>query len=424
MSRRTKGDGTLFKRGDGYWVGGVTIDVNGKPTQKRVYSKTRNEAIRKLRELRKQIDAGQIPGTTTIKLEKWLDTWLHTIKKPEVDPTTFRSYEASVRLYIKPTLGRKRLDKLSTDDVRQMHTTLQTASPKGDGSTRNAQKAHQVLGMALTSAMAELGLTRNVADLVGMPKHLPKKPVSFPPEVALHVMTVAEASCDEMWAARWKCGFLTGKRECELLGLTWDRVDLTNYELDISWQLQELTKVHGCGEPTLDAKYPKGLRYPCGKKKVSFCPDAGWDFPVGFEYEVCEGNLVWTRPKSRNTQDVAIPIIPPLDSILERMLDHGTNPHNLVFHHPDGKPITQSQDQKAWQRLLKAANVPHVGQHTLRRTAATLMRKADVDEQTRMELFGHASVDVQRRYAGPDLQRHREAMGKLADILAPQDLDT
>lgn len=52
------------------------------------------------------------------------------------------------------------------------------------------------------------------------------------------------------------------------------------------------------------------------------------------------------------------------------------------------------------------------------------MRAAQVDEQTRMELFGHASTDVQRLYAGAELEHHRAAMGKLADILAsPVDLD-
>lgn len=419
MARRSPGDGTLFQRkSDLLWIAGYTVLIDGKPVQKRVSSKTRNGAIQKRKELKKQLDAGIMPGAIGIRLDKWLDHWLETIKKPKVDPTTYRYYELSVRVYVKPTIGHIRLDRLTTGDVRRMHTVLQRKS------SRTAQKAHQTLSVALSDAMAELELPRNVAILVGLPLHIPKRRFAYTPKQALHIMAVADSSCDEFWAARWRAGFMTGKRECELLGLTWDRVDLGEDLLDFSWQLQELTKVHRCGNPTPDPTYPKGQRYPCGKKRVSFCPHAEWDFPVGFEYELCEGNLVWTKPKTAATEKVDLPIVAPLHNIFERLLaNDAPNPHNLVFRHPDGAPIAQRRDQKGWKQLLQTAGVKHVGQHTLRRTTATLMRAAAVDEQTRMELFGHASTDMARRYADPNLARHREAMGLLADILAPQELD-
>lgn len=44
---------------------------------------------------------------------------------------------------------------------------------------------------------------------------------------------------------------MTGRRECEILGLTWDRVGVKHDVLDISWQFRELKKVHRCGAPHL-----------------------------------------------------------------------------------------------------------------------------------------------------------------------------
>lgn len=404
--RRSPGDGTLFKRKDGLWVAGFTVEGQ----RYRTTAKSRNEALLKRRELRTQVEAGIRVKGGKAKLSTWLDSWLE-IHRPKVDPETWRSYETSVRLHIKPAIGDKQLDKLTPDHVRDMLTTIQKTSP------RAAQKAYTTLRLALGVAFAERKIAWNPAAVVDKPKHTPKRDPAFTVQEALHIMTTAENTCDETWAARWKAGFMTGKREGEILGLTWDRVDLDQDLLDISWQLQEMDKVHGCGEPN-------GDDYPCGKKRVSFCPGAHWNFPNGFEYEECERALVWTRPKTKATQEQPIPIIAPLHDILVALKEaDGPNPHNLVFHYPDGKAISPSQDQKAWRRLLQAAGVPHRKQHTLRRTAATLMRSAQVDEQTRQELFGHSGEDVQRIYAGPTADTHRLAMGKLADLLTPQDLD-
>nr|WP_068893656.1 tyrosine-type recombinase/integrase [Klebsiella pneumoniae] len=74
-----------------------------------------------------------------------------------------------------------------------------------------------------------------------------------------------------------------------------------------------------------------------------------------------------------------------------------------------------------WREVFRAAGLigpseslaPHVARHT----TSTLLRSAGVDEQTRMEILGHASVDAQRIYAHADRQRHMEAMGNLAALL-------
>lgn len=405
VTRRPPGDGTIFKRGDGLYVAGFTVDGR----QHRVTAKNRNRAIEKRRELKAQLDAGIRVSGGRAKLSAWLERWLE-IHQPRVDPETFRSYETAVRLYINPTIGAKRLDKLTPDHVRDMIATLQETSP------RNAQKAYTTLRLALKQAHAERKIAWNPAAVVDRPKHTATQAPAFTAKEALHIMAVAERHCDEVWAARWKAGFMTGKRECEILGLTWDRVDLDNDMLDISWQLQELKKLHGCGE-AVDGKYS------CGKQRVSFCPSAHWKFNPDFEHIPCERSLVWTRPKTKATQEQPIPIIKPLHEALEQLQGREPNPHNLVFTHPGGKAISQSQDQKAWRQLLVLAGMPHRRQHTLRRTAVTLLSTAQVDEATRMSLFGHTTVEVHRLYADTDIAQLKAAMDKLGDAYTPHDLD-
>lgn len=418
--RRSPGDGTIFKRkSDGLWVGGIELQTaDGKRRQKRVAAKTRNEVVAKLRELRKQIDAGLAIGTASVNLDKYMETWLTDVHWRRAKPSTYPGDERTVRNYIIPFIGKIRLDRLTPQHIRDMIKALQeTSSDTRKASTRSAQKAYRILHGALEQAVKDGLIARNPAAAVDEPKHVANRPPAFDNTTAIHIMNTADQISSEMWSARWKTGFMTGLREAEVLGLEWDRVDLGADAIVASWQLQEFKKVHGCGDPV------DGV-YPCGKVRVSFCPQAHWKLPPGLVYRECERSLLWTKPKSKKS-DRDIPIIPPLHAALEQLKanDTGPNPHNLVFHHPDGSPFTPSQDQKAWRGLLIAAEVPHKGQHSLRRTAATLLRGAQVDEQTRMDLFGHASADVQRLYAGPEWQRQKEAMGKLADMLTPQDLD-
>jgi integrase len=406
--RRSPGDGHVFKRADGMWIGGVELPTtDGKRRQKRVSSKSRNDCLRKKRELEAAIKAGIVVGTGKVKVGNYLDDWLEKVHKYRCKPSTFPGDVRTARLYIKPHIGGKRLDQLTPVEVRDMIDTLRQDSP------RKAEKAYQLLRSALDQAVKDGMVMRNVVDAVDRPRHKAEVHPAFTPTQSLHIIRTAEVSCDETGAARWAAGFMTGLRESELLGLEWHRVDLSNDLLDVSWQLQQLQKSHGCGDPDDAGKYP------CGKVRMSFCPQAHWKFNDDLEYRLCVGNSVWTPPKSQRS-DRGVPIIAPLHLILARLkeADTGPNPHNLVFHHPDGSPITQSQDQKAWKRLLELAKVPHAPQHTLRRTAASLLRAAQVDEQTRMDLFGHASADVQRIYAGSDLELLRAGMEKLAEILA------
>lgn len=409
--RRTRGDGGLFQRADGMWIGRVELPpMNGERRRRQVSSMDFEKAATQLRKLRRDVDDGRIAVTGNTTVEKWLHRWITEIhpnspRRPR--PTTIRDYSTSIRLHINPHIGKKRLDKLTAEHIRQMQRAI--------GPRRAAEKAHVILQKALKDAVREGMITHNVAEVVYKPTYVRVKRKSMSVELAKRVITTAYASRDESEATRWAAAFLTGARQGELLGLTWDRIDLERGVMNISWQLQQLSQVHGCGELGDGG-------WPCGKTRPGWCPQRRWDLPADFDYQVLHRSLVLTRPKTA-AGDRDVPIVAPLLTKLVALHDRqGVNPHNLVWHYPDGRPIGPREDYKSWKALLIAAEViaaadETLSMHVARHTTATLLRAAGVDEQTRMEILGHATVDSQRVYAHADHTRHLSAMSNLAELL-------
>jgi len=405
---RARGDGALFKRADGYWVGGVELapGPDGRRRVKRVVRKSRNDCMSALRDLRRDLDAGRITGAPSTSVARWLAYWESDIlPHRKIVPSTIYGYSGTVRNHIVPHLGAKRLDKLTPADIRGLYSTLQSTV-----STRAAQKADQVLRLALAAAVRDGIIGVSVMDRVDKPGHTPKDGVAFPAKTSMHIIETAVRTTGEMWGARWALGFTTGARECEVLGLEWDRVDLDRNLIEVSWQLQRQQKSHGCGEP-VDRKYP------CGKVRSSFCPQAHWQFPPGMQWRECEGTLVWTRPKTRAGIRI-IPLVPAMAEVLRRLREAGgPNPHGLVLHHPDGSPISQEQDQQAWAKLLVAAEVPHAGQHSVRHSTATLLLEAGVDVHVVQSVIGHSDIVTTRGYQHVDMELARRAWDTLGQLM-------
>ncbi|PJE23637.1 MAG: hypothetical protein CK431_10295 [Mycobacterium sp.] len=431
--RRAPGDGSFYKNAKGLWVGAITVpSTNGRQRRITVSAKDRNEARRKMREKRAQIDAGTLPTAPKMTVAQWLEHWLEDICKPRVKPKTFNYYRDAVNLHLIPHIGKKRVATLTQADVRALHRTVQAYS------SRCAVQAHQALQKALTDAEREGYVARNVAKLTDKPKHIAHDRGSLTADAARHLIKTAIDRGDPL-ATRWAAAFMTGARPGELLGLTWDRVDLERGLVDLSWQLQEFQKVHGCEVITRDGGV---ITYACGKHRAGWCPHARWDFPPGFEFTPCHGSMVWTRPKTHAGRR-AVPLAPPLLAMLRehaKMYQSATNPHQLVWHH-NGKPISPRDDREAWVAACEGAGlakrcaddavsspakrnrrrnveweIEPPALYVTRHTAATLLMAAGVPEQTRMRIMGQSSVEAHRGYVHVDHELTRAAVAELGGL--------
>lgn len=160
-------------------------------TERRItrYGHTYEEAHRKLVELQAQHHQGVPVSVNNVLVGDYLERWLQSVVSRK-RPKTYVGYRDVVRLHITPVLGKKRLTKLTTQDVRRLvaHTEqkciccvqgLDARRIEADRkccavgkccerrlSIRMVQLVHAVLRAALQHAVREELLARNVAKLV------------------------------------------------------------------------------------------------------------------------------------------------------------------------------------------------------------------------------------------------------------------
>lgn len=166
-----------------------------------------------------------------------------------------------MQLYINPHLGGKRLDRLTVRDVREwinkLAGTCQCCAQGKDAqrraerqrccatgecceaypSRRVVQAARDALRAALSHAVSEEEIAKNVASLVRVPKPRRRKIKPWSVAEASQFLADAAARDDHLFAA-WALVLCLGLRRGEVLGLTWESVDFTAGELYVDHQIQ------------------------------------------------------------------------------------------------------------------------------------------------------------------------------------------
>jgi hypothetical protein len=121
--KRASGEGSIYPYKNGFAAYVWVTTPDGDRKRKYVYGKTREETHEKWIKLHGEASKGPVQ-TRHRTVAAFLSYWLESIVKPNLAPLSYVSYEGSVRLYIVPHLGCKRLDKLTVRDVREWLTNL------------------------------------------------------------------------------------------------------------------------------------------------------------------------------------------------------------------------------------------------------------------------------------------------------------
>ncbi|MBB4917438.1 integrase [Streptosporangium saharense] len=228
--------------------------------------KTREETHEKWLKLHEMARKGPVP-TKHPALAAYLTRWLAEVIEPNREPTTYVAYEPLVRLYIIPSLGKKRLDKLTVRDVQIWLNTLPTLctccdQKKDHRRPENKRRCcavgkccrgyparstiagiRRVLRSALGNAVREELISKNVAALTTLPAagktKKKRQRVVWGVDEARRFLEHLRAIDDPLYAA-YVLILVLGLRRGEVLGLAWDCVDLGGEQLWISRQLNRV----------------------------------------------------------------------------------------------------------------------------------------------------------------------------------------
>ncbi|MFZ3569236.1 tyrosine-type recombinase/integrase [Streptomyces sp. BH097] len=258
--KRGNGEGSIYPYKNGFAAYVWVTKPDGKRARKYAYGKTRDEVHDKWLNLHAESKKGPV-ATRHRTVSVFLSYWLDSIVKPNLAPLSYVSYEGYARLYINPYLGAKRLDRLTVRDVREwlakLATVCQCCAQDKDAkrpasrqrccavgdcceaypSRRIIQASRDALRAALTHAVAEEEISKNVASLVKVPK--PRRRRIKPWSVAEAGRFLADAADrDDHLFAAWMLVLCLGLRRGEVLGLTWKSVDFENGELYVDHQIQ------------------------------------------------------------------------------------------------------------------------------------------------------------------------------------------
>ncbi|WP_199806827.1 MULTISPECIES: site-specific integrase [unclassified Streptomyces] len=258
--KRANGEGSIYPYKNGFAAYVWVTTPDGSRKRKYVYGKTREETHEKWIKLHGEASKGPV-RTRHRTVEAFLCYWLESIVKPNLAPLSYVSYEGSVRLYIAPHLGSKRLDKLTVRDVREWLTKLagicQCCAQGKDAkraparrrccavgecceaypSRRVIQAARDALRAALSHAVTEEEIGKNVASLVKVPKPRRRRIKPWSVVEAGRFLDDVLNRDDPLFAA-WVLVLCLGLRRGEVLGLTWQSIDFETGELYVDHQIQ------------------------------------------------------------------------------------------------------------------------------------------------------------------------------------------
>ncbi len=369
--RRSPGEGSVFHRPDGRWVGQVVVGHTASGARRRtVYGRTKGEVLRKLQQA--QHEAGLGPVDRRATLGAVITDWLAS-RKPRLRSSTHDNYTRILKGHT-GELWRIPVSRLTPAALERHLAALREAEAGG----RVIQYWRQLVKSVLRHAVRRGIVAVSPADGIESHPHRATVPAPWEPGEAAAFLAAAQGA---RLYPFFHLALATGLRGGELLGLQWADVDLAAATLKVRHTYARMP-----GGPELtEPKTPKSNRV------VSLDPET---------VAVLEQRQQQWRDERARAERAG--------------LWRGTD---YVFAAQDGRPVSHTWARKELVRIADAAGVRRIRLHDLRHTYATLALLAGVQVHVVSERLGHSRVSITMDVYAGVLQEQRAGAALSLDVL-------
>lgn len=356
-----------------YYVIELGKDSNGKRMQKKKRGfKTQKEAKAALNKALHELNTGTYIEPSTQKTGEYLTEWLE-FKKTTVGETTYTTYYYNLSKHILPELENITLANLKPLHIQRLYAKLLNEKKLNPNTVR---KVHTMLVNALERAVKFDMVIKNVAKLVDPPKESKSTMGVWDVDETL---TFLEDAKDSHFYLVYLIAIHTGMRQGEILGLSWDGINL---EQGIIYVKQTLSN---------DGKKLRASTKTAAGMRTIAIPD----------------ELV-TELKRHNINQK------------KHRLQAGTlyADFNLVNTTEIGTPINPSNLRRNFNIFIEKAKVRKIRFHDLRHTHATLLLKGGINPKIVCERLGHADLRMTlERYSHVLPNMQKDTAEKFSELL-------
>ncbi|WP_326799309.1 tyrosine-type recombinase/integrase [Streptomyces sp. NBC_01808] len=367
-------DSIYWDKSKNRFVGAVSLGYAPDGTRRRtkVYGKTRTEVRRKLRDLKRELDAG-LKAPANLTVEQAVMSWLSNGLKGR-DAESVKTYRSLASNHVIADLGKAKLRELEADELDAWleskasvlaHESLKRVLAILRRSIRHAQRRGQVV--------------RNVAELVELPEGQPGRPSkSLTLEQAHAVLRAKQGTWIHAYVV---LALLVGVRTEEERPLTWAHVH-TSSEGDARPYIDVWRSVRRKGD-TKTRKSRRSLTMPYQAAAVLDAHRARQ------QEEYHAAGRTWSDDE-------------------------------LVFPDPDGGPRTSTNVRRNLRSLLKDAGFPSPDEWTtreLRTSFVSLLSDHGMPIEVIARVVGHSGTNttetVYRKQLRPVITEGAEAMDEI-----------
>ncbi len=401
---------SITKKNNKFYVIYRYYDHKGKRKQKWEPYKTRKEAEKRKKEVEYLENKGtfHVPNCTT--LGEFLNEYVNIYGKAKWSASTYTGNTALIHNYIVPFIGKTKLSAINTQFLDNFYQKMLKTPAVAGGNQRKpshefvtpstVQDIHKLLKSALNQAIKWEKIEKNPAINAIVPKYSPKERAFWTEEILQYVL---DLDILEEIKLQIHLAFVCTLRKGELLGLTWDCVDISEEAINSGCAYISINKI-------VERVSKTALRELDNKDVYLTFPNAN----------PCTTVRVLKKPKTEYsvrkvylTSPVACALVNwknKQDEIKELMGDE-YHDYNLVMATTSGLPISEERIRKNLNSIIQKYNLPPIVFHGIRHSSVTYKLKlsqgnikavqgdaGDNHPNMMTDVYGHIVDEDRRQY--------------------------